>query len=56
MAFGTGVGRLTPRPPGRSTTLASAEKSSRPNPAVDAAVSAWRAVAVVVMGTPARAP
>ena len=52
-AGATGLRHSTPAR--RSTTLANAEKSSRPYPAVEAAVRAWRAVAVVVIGTPARA-
>ena len=39
-------------PASASTTLATAEKSSRPYPAALAAVSSWRAAAVVGTETP----
>ena len=41
-------------PASASTTLATAEKSSRPYPAALAAVRSWRAVAVVGTETPQR--
>ena len=43
-----------PAPASASTTLATAEKSSRPYPAALAAVRSWRAVAVVGTETPQR--
>ena len=52
---GQAVRRGHPAPAEARTTLATAEKSSRPYPASWAAVSIWRAVAVVAMGTRAAA-
>ena len=44
-----------PIPASFMTTFESAEKSSRPYPAPEAAVSTWRTVAVDASGTPERA-